>query len=153
MEVPHYPELSVGEIWCLIKEIDDITVYFPDYTSKQKPDRDYMYSVLATTRYQILKKIVENARIKRAKENDPVDDGYIFIEKSMLMEIEDVVAQKSKCYYKYFSIATKGSAHFLLKKNAKIKRQKQPAKRYSVNLSDLKASKEQNKKEEEDRMT
>ena len=34
-------------------EIDDITVYFPDYTSKQKPDKDYMYSTLATTRYQI----------------------------------------------------------------------------------------------------
>ena len=94
---------------------------------------------------------MENARIKRANENDPVDYGYIFIEKSMLMEIEDVVAQKSKCDYKYFSIANKGSAHFLYK-NAKIKSQKQPAKRYSVNLSDLKVSKEQNKKEEEGHM-
>ena len=73
-----------------------------------------MYSVLATTRYQILKKIVESVRIKRLNENDPVDDGYIFIEKSMLIEIEHVVAQKSKCDYKYFSIATKGSAHLLL---------------------------------------
>ena len=102
MEVPHYPELSVDKIWCLIKEIDDITVYFPDYTSKQKPDRDYMYLFWPQQDTRYLKKIVENARIKRAKENDPVDDGYIFIEKNMLMEIEDVVAQKSKCDYKYF---------------------------------------------------
>ena len=152
MAVPHYPELSVGEIWPLIQDVSDILIYFPDYTDKQKPDRDYMYSILASTRYEILKNVVENARKNRAKENIIMDDEYVYIEKNIFSEIESVLAQKSKYKQKDICIATKGNANFLLKKSAKIKRKNQPVKKYSVNFSNLKAAKEQNRKEEEDRM-
>ena len=94
--VHRYPELSVEQIWPMIKDFDDIAIYFPDYAEKQKPDRDYMYSILSTLRYDELKKVVVNARKKRAKENELIDDEFVFIEKNILSEIEGVLAQKSK---------------------------------------------------------
>ena len=60
--VPRYQELSVEQIWPMIKDFDDIAIYFPDYTEKHKPDRDYMYSILSTLRYDELKKVIVNAR-------------------------------------------------------------------------------------------
>ena len=71
-------------------------IYFPDFTDKKVPDRDYMFSVLATTRYEQLKEIVENARKQRAKENELPEDEFIYIEKNILSEIEGVMMQKSK---------------------------------------------------------
>ena len=78
MEVPRYTKLSAGKIWPLIKEIDDISVYFSDYTSKQKSNRDiyFQYSPQQNVRYL---KIINNALIKKSKVNDSVDDRYIFI--------------------------------------------------------------------------
>ena len=46
IEVPKYAELSVAKIWPLIKEIDYLLQYFPDYLPKQIPDRDHMFTVL-----------------------------------------------------------------------------------------------------------
>ena len=49
-------------------------------------------------------------------------------------------------------VATNGNANYLLRKCAKIKRHKKPSKKYEIDVSDLKMAKEQNKKEEEDKM-
>ena len=46
IEVPRYEELSVSKIWILIKEADDLLQYFPEYSSKQVPDRDFIFSIL-----------------------------------------------------------------------------------------------------------
>ena len=46
LEVPRYEELSVPKIWKLVKETEDIYQYFPDYSSKQVPDREYMFAIL-----------------------------------------------------------------------------------------------------------
>ena len=72
----------------MIKEVADIMIYFPDYSDKQMPDRDYMYSILATTRYEKLKDIVDNSRKQRAKDNILPDDEFVYIEKNILSEIE-----------------------------------------------------------------
>ena len=139
--VPRYSELSVEEIWPMIKEVADIMVYFPDYSGKQMPDRDYMYSILATTRYEQLKEIVDNSRKQRAKDNILPDDEFVYIEKNILSEIEEVMAQKSKYFYIYINIATKGNAHYLLKKCAKLKRDHKHSMKYSIDISNLRKKK------------
>ena len=75
--LPRYSELSAQEIWTLIKDVDEIMTYFHDYTDKKAPERDYIFSVLATVKYEQIKGIVKNAFKKRAKENELPEDEYI----------------------------------------------------------------------------
>ena len=46
--IPRYDELKVENVWPLIKQNDDIMVYFPDISLKELPDRRFMYSILTT---------------------------------------------------------------------------------------------------------
>ena len=57
-----YEELSVSKIWPLIKEAADISEYFRDYSSKQLPDLEYIFSVLLILRFSVIEKIVNDAR-------------------------------------------------------------------------------------------
>ena len=66
IEVPKYAELSVAKIWPLIKEIDYLLQYFPDYLPKQIPDRDHMFTVLWTLRYSTMEKMINDARKKQS---------------------------------------------------------------------------------------
>ena len=96
IEVPKYAELSVAKIWPLIKETDDLLQYFPDYLPKQIPDRDHMFTVLWTLRYTTIKKIINDARKNRALENNENESQFVYIEKGLFKEIDDVLSQKSK---------------------------------------------------------
>ena len=44
--VPRFNELKVENVWSLIREVEDINVYFPDLKEHQLLNREYMYSVL-----------------------------------------------------------------------------------------------------------
>ena len=107
--VPRYSELSVDEIWSMIKEINDIMEYFKDYTKKQIPESKYLFSELTTTRYKQLESKVKNSRKQRAKENDLSEDEFIYVDKNILSEIEEVMAQKSKYLSFNFNLATKAA--------------------------------------------
>ena len=126
--------------------------YFPDYTEKQRPDREYLFSVLATTRYEQLKSMVENSRKQRAKENDLSEDEFIYVDKNILSEIEEVMAQKSKYLSFNPNLATKGSANYLLRKCAKLKRNRKLPKKYIVQVSNFMRSSDREEKKEEDSM-
>ena len=78
--VPRYEELKVEQVWPLIKEIDDLMLYFPDYGDKQYPDRKFMYSILGTIRFEQLKTMVEGARTNRSITEEENDDNFVHIE-------------------------------------------------------------------------
>ena len=80
----------------MVKEINDIMEYFFDYIEKQRPDSKYLFSVLTTTIYKQLESMVKNSRKQRAKEIDLSEDVFIYVDKNILSEIEEVMAQKSK---------------------------------------------------------
>ena len=46
IEIPKYEEFSVHKIWPLVKDALDLFEYFPNYSSKQIPDRHFMFSIL-----------------------------------------------------------------------------------------------------------
>ena len=94
--IPRYNKLKVGKVWPLVKEAEDLIEYFPDYSSKQLPDRRFMYSILATLRYNELKKKVDGARKNRALNEENKDEYFIHIEEEMYKEISNVMTQKSK---------------------------------------------------------
>ena len=62
MIVPHYKELSISKIWNIIKEVDEIMIYFPNYKPNEKPERSYHIAVINTINPEATKEIVANAR-------------------------------------------------------------------------------------------
>ena len=94
--VPRYEELKVEQVWPLVKEIDDLMLYFPDYGDKQYPDRKFMYSILGTLRFEQLKTMVEGARTNRSITEEENDDNFVHIEANLYKEISNVLTQKSK---------------------------------------------------------
>ena len=127
-------------------------IYFPDYSERQNLDEDYMFSVLATTRYEELKRIVENARKQRAKENEVPEDQLIFIDKNIWVQIEEVMMQKSKHRIFYHCTASKENANYLLRKCAKIQGHYKPSRKYKIYAAKFKKDDKVNRKQEEDHM-
>ena len=61
MIVPHYKELSISKIWNIIKEVDEIMIYFPNYKPNEKLERSYPIAVINTINPEATKEIVANA--------------------------------------------------------------------------------------------
>ena len=62
MNVPHYKELFISKIWNIIKEVDEIMIYFLNYKPNEKPERSYPIAVINTINPEATKEIVANAR-------------------------------------------------------------------------------------------
>ena len=99
IDIPKYEELSVKNIWPLVKAANDLCEYFPDYSDKQVPDRDFMFSILWTFRYDVIEKMVEDARKNRALASNENEGQFVYIQKDLFNEIANVLAQKSKHLY------------------------------------------------------
>ena len=48
--MPFYPELSVDKVWLIIKSDVDLIKYFPKYSQKHLPSRDYLYTIQSSVR-------------------------------------------------------------------------------------------------------
>ena len=66
-----------------MKEIPELMIYFPDYTSKQCPDKDYLFSVLGAVRGDQLKELIQEARKKRLVYEEPDINEFIEITEEM----------------------------------------------------------------------
>ena len=84
------------------------------------PDRDCMYTILATKRNEELQNMINNARRNRAKKFQEIDDEVVYIKKDIYKEIESVMAGKCRLFTNYWNIVTKGKATYLLKRSAKL---------------------------------
>ena len=66
-----------------MKEIPELMIYFPDYTSKQCPDKDYLFSVIGAVRGDQLKELIQEARKKRLVYEEPDINEFIEITEEM----------------------------------------------------------------------
>ena len=66
-----------------MKEIPELMIYFPDYTSKQCPDKDYLFSMLGAVRGDQLKELIQEARKKRLVYEEPDINEFIEITEEM----------------------------------------------------------------------
>ena len=80
---PKYKELSTRTLWAFVKEIPELMIYFPDNTSKQCPDKDYLFSVLRAVRGDQLKELIQEAREKISEYEVPDIDEFIEITEEM----------------------------------------------------------------------
>ena len=79
-----------------MKEILKLMIYFPDYTSKQCPDKDYLFSVLRAVWGDKLKELIQVARNKRLIYEEPDINEFIEITEEMKKEIDEVFTKKSR---------------------------------------------------------
>ena len=66
VDIPHYEELSVKNIYPMMKDNQNFQQYFPDKYSKGKaPNRDYFFNIMATLEPDYLWQLVEHANQQR----------------------------------------------------------------------------------------
>ena len=66
VDIPHYEELSVKNIYPMMKGNNQFMQYFPDKYPKGKgPNRDYFFNLLATLEPDYLWQIMEHANKQR----------------------------------------------------------------------------------------
>ena len=66
-------------LWEFIREVPDLLEYFPDYTAKQWPDKNYLFSILGALRGSALKELIEEAKKKRSIYEEPEIEDYVEI--------------------------------------------------------------------------
>ena len=128
-------------MWPLIKGVDDLIVLFPEYNNSHIPDGDYMYSILATKRYEELQSMIEYARRNRAKKFQEIDDEVVYIKKNIYKEIKSVMVGKCRLFTNYRNIVTKGKATYLLKRSARLGSKRRKATEYELCVESLKVKK------------
>ena len=92
--VPKYKELSVGAIWPVVKAIDYINQYFPDFGESELPDRQFMWDVLNTVRPRTTQRLIETAIQNRGVDNEEDKDDLIEIAPEYLNKLMSVAVQK-----------------------------------------------------------
>ena len=93
---PKYKELSTRRIWDYVKEEHELYAYFPDYTEKQCPDKDHLFSLLGALREEQLNQLIKEARKKKSIHEEPDIDEYVEVDENILKELQGIFAQKSK---------------------------------------------------------
>ena len=81
----------------MVKEVEDLMLYFPDYEGKQLPCRTHLFAILSTLGYKDVNNMIANVRKNRALENQDDADELVYINKKIYEEIEGVMSQKCKC--------------------------------------------------------
>ena len=75
--VPKYPELSVKQIWSLIKDAPEISKYFPDYDDGCYPEREFLFGVLSSVASEGLKQLISESRQRRSLSDNEEEKNLI----------------------------------------------------------------------------
>ena len=92
--VPKFKELSVEDIWPMMKDVLEFNKFLSDFKVKIKCDRKYMFQILATMRHDELSSMIKNTKKNRFLLENNDEDETIFIYKSLLEEINSVIIKK-----------------------------------------------------------
>ena len=84
------------KVWQKIKDIDEISEYFPDLKEGELPDRNYMWNVLNTLKPNSTKSIIKAALKNRSIENEGDSDNMIEIAPEYLEKLLSIGIQKVK---------------------------------------------------------
>ena len=93
--VPKYKELGVSKIWNYILQIKDLIDYFPNYQNNEFPEREFMWTVLATSRREATSSLIEDARKSRSIKNDSDKSNMIAMAPEFLAALMNISKQKS----------------------------------------------------------
>ena len=81
-------------IWDLVKDVDEVFSYFPDYTDNQIPERDFLFKILSTIRTDVIRSMIKQSRDARSVKNH--EDELIILKNDLMEEIKEITIQQSK---------------------------------------------------------
>ena len=96
MIIPHSKKLSISKIWNIIKEVDEIMIYFPNYKLNEKPEKSYLIAVISTINPKATKEIVANARELRSIAVTDRQDNLVELTSEMRQTISSSCLFRSK---------------------------------------------------------
>ena len=82
----------------MVKEIHDISQYFPNYKVGQPPCWQHLFAILSSIKGNVIEEFVRQARSNRSIKVDEEKKNFIEVEPLLLQKIEEVYHQK--CKYK-----------------------------------------------------
>ena len=85
--MPFYPELSIEKVWPIIKKDSELIKYFPKYSLKHLPNRDYLYTVLSSIHPVEPKALLQDALRNRSIHKDKISDEFIKVPKEWMDEL------------------------------------------------------------------
>ena len=63
--IPKFKELSIENIWTMVKNVQELNKFYPDFKDKKKCDRKYMFQILTTMRFDKISSMIRNAKKNR----------------------------------------------------------------------------------------
>ena len=93
--IPKYKELSTNELWKLVREVEDLMIYWPDYEEGTLPGKEFIVGIISTLKPEETEILIEEARKKRSVSNEEDVKGLVSIERNIKDEIFGVLTQKS----------------------------------------------------------
>ena len=81
ISVPKYRELSVNNLWPIIRNDFEVWIYFPnDLPAGREPDREYTFNVLNTIRPEFVSNMITHAMKQRNGTTEQSDHQHdIFV--------------------------------------------------------------------------
>ena len=124
MEVPHYQEISVKNLYDDALKDELLVKYLPtkEQLSGRLPERDFFFGLLCTLRNQYMKDIIGDAQKSRftVSDDDPKKKG-IAISDAWMAELEKHPYHSSK-KFEITHVEKPGTAIFLMKESSKLYR-------------------------------
>ena len=78
-----------------MKEVDELTQYFPDFDEGVIPERDYLWTIISSIMPDQTKELIQNARKKRGVSNENSNE-LVKLTEEIKDEVFSVIRQKSK---------------------------------------------------------
>ena len=88
--------MSISKIWNIIKEVDEIMIYFPNYKPNEKPERSYLIAMISTINPEATKEIVANARELRSITVTNKQENLVKLTSEMRQTISSSILLRSK---------------------------------------------------------
>ena len=90
LKIPRFSELSVKNFWNLIKKRPDLSIFFPDYTEKQLPDKTYLFNIMNTEDKTKLDRVIGKSKQFRKELDDDkknMDEEVVEIKNKTILSL------------------------------------------------------------------
>ena len=81
-----------------MKEISDLSWYFPDFREGQLPEREYLWNVLYTLKPNETGQLIKDAREKRNVSSSAPSENLVEIAPDLLQKLKELKPQKRILY-------------------------------------------------------
>ena len=88
--------MSISKIWKIIKEVDELMIYFPNYKPNEKPEISYLIEVISTINPEATKEIIANARELRLIAVNDKQENLVKLTSEMRQTISSYSLLRSK---------------------------------------------------------